>query len=72
GFFRLKMGLFVTILLLEITPMLTLIRWRLRKTEPIDPARAATLVRLNDAETALVIAIPFVAAAMARGLWLVT
>ena len=72
GFFRLKMGLFVAILLLEIAPMLTLIGWRLRKTEPIDPARAAILVRLNDAETALVIVIPFVAAAMARGLWLVT
>jgi len=72
GFFRLKMGLFVTVLLLEIAPMLTLIRWRLRKGEPIDVGRAATLVRVNDAEIALVIIIPFVAAAMARGLWLVT
>jgi putative membrane protein len=72
GFFRLKMGLFVTVLLLEIAPMMTLIRWRLRKNEPVDPARAAKLVRLNDAETALVVLIPFVAAAMARGLWLVT
>jgi uncharacterized membrane protein len=29
-----------------------------------------TFARITDAETALVIAIPFVAAAMVRGLWL--
>jgi hypothetical protein len=29
-----------------------------------------SLCRIDDVETALVVAIPFVAAAMARGLWL--
>jgi len=72
GFFWIKMVLFVSILLLEILPMLTLVRWRfdVRRGAPIDTRRVATLVRINHAETALVVVIPFVAAAMARGLWL--
>jgi putative membrane protein len=72
GFFWIKMALFVSILLLEILPMLTLVRWRfdVRRGDPIDTRRVATLVRINHAETALVVVIPFVAAAMTRGLWL--
>jgi putative membrane protein len=72
GFFWVKMGLFAMILALEICPMVTFIRWRIAigRGGPIDARRAALLVRINDAETALVLLIPFVAAAMARGLWL--
>jgi putative membrane protein len=72
GFFWVKMGLFATILALEMAPMMTLIRWRgaLRRGSPIDTGPAALLARINAAETALVVLIPFVAAAMARGLWL--
>jgi putative membrane protein len=72
GFFWVKMGLFTTVLALEIAPMVALIRWRiaLGKGATPDTTRAATFVRLNDAETAVMVAIPFAAAATARGLWL--
>ena len=72
GFFWLKIGLFALILALELTPMTTLIGWRiaLAKGNPIDTRRVALLARINGAEIALVVVIPFVAAAMARGLWL--
>jgi putative membrane protein len=72
GFFWLKMGLFLAVFLLELTPMTTFILWRVarRKGASPDVRRSASLVRVNDVETALVVVIPFVAAAMARGLWL--
>jgi putative membrane protein len=73
GFFWIKMGLFLTVLAIEIAPMATLMRWRfaLRQGGSPDTSRAAArLIRLNDAQTVIVIAIPFVAAAMARGVWL--
>jgi putative membrane protein len=72
GFFWLKMGLFAAIFMLEIVPMLTLIRWRVavKQGKPVDTGRAKLLVRINAVETALVVVIPFVAAAMVRGLWL--
>jgi putative membrane protein len=72
GFFWLKMALFGLILLLEVYPMVTLIGWRmaLKRGAPIDTRSVARLVRLNDLEIVLVVFIPFVAAAMARGLWL--
>jgi putative membrane protein len=74
GFFWLKMALFAIVFALEIAPMATFIRWRmgLRRGVTPDPRAAAGFIRINDAETALVVAIPFVAAAMARGLWLTT
>ena len=72
GFFWVKMGLFALVFALEIAPMVAFIRWRiaLGKGEKPDTSRAGTFRRLNDIETALVVAIPFVAAAMSRGLWL--
>ena len=72
GWFWVKMGLFAAIFALEILPMTTFVRWRIAvgRGGPIDTRRTALLVRINDAETALVLLIPFVAAAMARGLWL--
>lgn len=72
GFFWLKMGLFGLVFALEIAPIAAFIGWRvaLRKGATIDTRVAARFVYINDIETALVIAIPFVAAAMARGLWL--
>jgi putative membrane protein len=67
--FHVKMGLFVAILLLEIYPMVTLIRWRIarRGGGQADTSTLPTLVRLNTIEVALTVAIPFVAGAMARG-----
>lgn len=74
GFFWLKMALFLTVVALEIWPMATFIRWRIarRRGQPLPGFdRLSGLVRVGDVETALVVVIPFVAAAMARGLWLV-
>src|SRR5262245_11505204 len=72
GFFWIKMGLFALVFALEIWPMTAFIRWRvaLRKVSPIDTGCAALFVRIKDVQTVIVVAIPFAAAAMARGLWL--
>jgi putative membrane protein len=74
GFFWIKMGLFAAIFVLESAPMTTFLGWRitLRKGGVPDTGALTHLVRINDLETALVVLIPFVAAAMARGLWLTT
>lgn len=73
GFFWVKMALFGLIFALEIAPMITFVRWRVagKRGAAIDTAVAARFIWINDAETALVILIPFAAAAMARGLWLI-
>jgi putative membrane protein len=73
GFFWIKMALFVATVALEIWPMMTFIRWRIarRKGQPLPGIRHLPgLVLVDDLQTALVVVIPFVAAAMARGLWL--
>ncbi len=73
GFFWLKMALFGLVLALEIRPMLTFIRWRTAASRGgARPAEAnlRILITLNDAEIAVVVVIPFVAALMARGAWL--
>ena len=68
-----KLGLFATVFALEIVPMLTFIAWRRARAggaAPWTTAPIGRLVRLNDAELALVVLIPFAAALMARGVWL--
>jgi putative membrane protein len=67
--FRAKMSLLVLILMLEIWPMITLIRWRIRlaKNESIDSSPAATLARISEIQAGLVILMVFAATAMARG-----
>jgi putative membrane protein len=64
------MGLFGGILLLELWPMATFIRWRIARGKglPVDTSRASTLARMNDAELALTLAMPFFASMMARGI----
>jgi putative membrane protein len=67
--FWVKMGLFLLVIVLEIRPMVTLIRWRRalgRGTAP-DTSSAPVLYTLNHIELALVVVIVFVAAFMARG-----
>jgi putative membrane protein len=70
--FWVKMALFVLILLLEIRPMVTLIRWRVRlgRGETVDSSAALALYTLNHIELALVVVMVFVASLMARGIGL--
>ena len=73
GFFWVKMGLFALVFALEIRPMMIFLRWRKERARGIAPLVAANLdalVALNDAEVAIVILIPLVAALMARGAWM--
>ncbi|WP_394826733.1 DUF2214 family protein [Pendulispora albinea] len=67
--FHTKMGLFILVLLLELWPMVTLIKWRLRvkKNEPIDPSPLAALRVINTVEMVIVLVMVFVATALARG-----
>ncbi|MGH7618164.1 MAG: DUF2214 family protein [Gemmatimonadaceae bacterium] len=67
-----KMGLLVTILSLEVWPMVTLIRWRLaagraQDTWRPDPNAAARVRLISHVEAALVIAMVVAAVTMARG-----
>lgn len=67
--FYVKMGLLVTILVLEVWPMVTLIRWRIaerRGTSP-DLTVAPTLARISQLQAVLVILMVFAATAMVRG-----
>ena len=67
--FWLKMALFVAIVLLEIRPMVTFIRWRavVRSGGAPDTSVARALYHINHVEMALVVVMIFVASFMARG-----
>jgi len=67
--FWLKMALFVVVVLLEIRPMVTLMRWRavVRGGGTPDTSGARALYTLNHVELTLVVVIVFVASFMARG-----
>jgi len=67
--FWVKMTLFLGILVLEVRPMITFIRWRmqLRRELPVDTAAARGLYTLNHIQLALVVVMVFVASMMARG-----
>jgi putative membrane protein len=67
--FYVKMSLFVAVLLLEIWPMVTLIRWRiaLGRGSAVDMSPAGTLARVSEIEAGLVVLIVFAATALARG-----
>ncbi len=64
-----KMALFLVVLLLEIRPMITFIRWRtqLGRGQTVDTSPARALYTLNHIELALVVVMVFVASLMARG-----
>lgn len=71
--FMAKLGVFVLVFLIELWPMVTLVRWRLalaRGTEP-DTRRAKTLATVSAIEALLVIGIVFAAVAMARGVGMI-
>ncbi len=64
-----KMALFLLIILLELRPMVTFIRWRIRlgRGEEVDTSVAPRLYTLNHVQMALVVVMVFVAGMMARG-----
>jgi putative membrane protein len=64
-----KLGLFLVVLLLEIRPMITFIRWRtqLGRGQTVDTSPARALYTLNHIELAIVVVMVFVASLMARG-----
>jgi putative membrane protein len=68
--FWIKMILLGLVLLLEIWPMVTLIRWRIQlsRGEAINTQHANRFALISIVQTALVVAMVFAATAMARGL----
>ena len=70
--FWVKMGLFLSLFLLETFPMIMLIRWRiLRKRKEAlqySPVLLQRLFLLNSLEVVLIVAIVFSAGLMARGI----
>lgn len=64
-----KIALFLVVLLLEIRPMATFIRWRVKlgRGEAVDTSAARALYTLNHVELAIVVVMVFVASLMARG-----
>ena len=67
--FHTKLTLFLLVFLLELRPMVGLIRWRiaLKKGATPDVSRAPLYATLSTIEAALVVLIVFVASFMARG-----
>jgi putative membrane protein len=72
GLFWTKLALFGLVFLLELSPMTTFMRVRTarRTGMPLPRFSVDAYRRINHAEVALVIVIVFVAAFMARGVWL--
>ncbi|WP_213936738.1 DUF2214 family protein [Pseudomonas sp. dw_612] len=67
--FHLKMTLFVIILLLELVPMITLIKWRiaLKRGAAFDQGRAKLFARISHVEALLMMLMVIAATGMARG-----
>ena len=68
--FLTKMALVALVLALEVWPMATLIRWRVRlaKGGEVDTSRAPTFALISTVQAVLVVLMVFAATAMARGL----
>jgi putative membrane protein len=68
--FLTKMALFVVMLLLELRPMVTLIRWRrsVARGEAPDTRAAPLLARISFIQAGIVALMVFAATAMARGI----
>lgn len=67
--FLAKMGLLLVILILEVGPMLTLMRWR-RASSPasLDVAAAHRIATISYVQAGLIVAMVFAATAVARGI----
>jgi len=70
--FHVKMGVLVLILLLEIAPMMALLRWRLavRRGDVPDLTGAPKYARIGRWQALLVVVMVFAATGMARGIGL--
>jgi putative membrane protein len=68
--FVVKMALFGLILLLEVWPMITLVRWRIwqARGQALDLSPARMMGTLSWIEVGLLLLMPFAAAMMARGI----
>lgn len=68
--FHAKLGALGLILVLELWPMVTLIRWRVRLAhgEPIDTSRAGAFATISLVQAALVVLMVLAAVAVARGI----
>lgn len=68
--FWVKMALFLGVLVLEVRPMITLIRWRVASSRgsPIDLSAARTLAGVSMAQVILIAGMVAAATAMSRGL----
>ena len=73
-FFWTKMGLLAAILILELGPMITLIRWRrqVARGEAPDMRVASRFARISFVQATLVVLMVLAATAMARGFGVVT
>jgi putative membrane protein len=69
-FFHLKMTTFLVIFLLELWPMITLIRWRIavRQGRTPDTSRGRTFSRISAVQAVLLVVMVLAATAMARGM----
>jgi putative membrane protein len=69
--FHLKMTALVVILLIEIAPMMALIRWRgaLGRGGAMDLGKARKYAAMSAAEAGLMIVMVIAATGMARGIW---
>ncbi|MBA5979570.1 DUF2214 family protein [Pseudomonas sp. MD195_PC81_125] len=67
--FHLKMTLFVLILLIELAPMITLVKWRiaLARGKAFDTTRAKLFARISHVEALLLVLMVIAATGMARG-----
>ncbi|MGC5700482.1 DUF2214 family protein [Pseudomonas sp. NFXW11] len=67
--FQLKMALFISILLLEVLPMLTLIKWRIAQVrgKALDTGRARLFAGISHLQGLLVLLMVVAASGMARG-----
>lgn len=68
--FWIKMALLAVILVIEVWPMTTIIRWRIARAKgaDLDLTAAPTLARISMIQGVLVVLMVFAASAMARGI----
>ncbi len=68
--FLTKMGLFVLLLVLEVSPLVTLMRWRriMAAGQSLDTGPARRMANISFIQAGILILMVFTAAAMARGI----